>query len=263
MDPTDTGTSTPIQYDAEAIDAIDVDAVAVPSRGTRRDPSALPPPFPPPPFPSLPQHVLVVYNVSKASNVGPLLRTAVAFSASAVAVVGARRLSTFGHQRTARFLPVAHYGDVRSAAQHIRAQGFELVGIEIGEEATELSAFAFSERTAFVPGNEGGGLNAAVRPYIDRLVYIRQSGAGTASLNVATAVGIVLYAFQQWAAFPEQRSAQGKFLVDEHKAVTDARESHRTAAGDRQQLQAEGNAVLSTTQDGSEGGGSSGADDVP
>ena len=175
---------------------------------------ALLPPLPPPPFPSLP-HVfaLLVYNVSKRANVGSLVRSAVAFSCAAVVVVGARRLSLHGNQLTARHVPFFHYPDIRSACAHLRLQGFELVGIEIGEGAQEVSRCAFGARTCLVPGNEGSGLNAAVRPLLDRLVYVRQSGVGTASLNVATATAIVMYALQMQAAYPEQRTEGHKFHV--------------------------------------------------
>ena len=108
---------------------------------------------------------------------------------------------------------------MRTAAAHIKAQGFELIGIEIGEGAEEVSSATFSPRVCFVPGNEGTGLNEVVRGYVDRLVYVRQSGVGTASLNVATATGIVLYRFQQWAQFPEAEREGGKFIVDDSRAV--------------------------------------------
>ena len=160
---------------------------------TSAPPAPLPPPVPPPLFPSLPQFVLLIYNVSKRSNVGPLVRSAVAFSCSAVVIVGARRLSLHGNQLTARHVPFLHYPDIRTAAAHLKGQGFELVGVEIGEGAEEVSRCAFTAtRTCLIPGNEGTGLNAVVRPLLDRLVYVRQSGVGTASLNVATCTAIVM-----------------------------------------------------------------------
>ena len=185
----------------------------------RREAAPLPAPFPPPPFPSCPQFVLLVYNISKASNIGPLVRTAVAFSCSAVAVVGARKLSTHGNQLTARFLPFVHYSDIRTAVQHIRGQGYELVGVEIEQGAEEVSAAAFGQRVCFVAGNEGTGLNELVRGLLDRCVYVRQSGVGTASLNVAMAMGIVLYRFQHVAGYPEAKREGGKFIVDDSRAV--------------------------------------------
>ena len=157
--------------------------------------------------------MLLVYNVSKRANVGSLVRSAVAFSCAAVVVVGARRLSLHGNQLSARHVPFFHYADIRSACGHLRSQGYELVGIEIGEGAQEVSGCTFGARTCLVPGNEGTGLNAAVRPLLDRLVYVRQSGAGTASLNVATATAIVMYALQMQAGYPEQRTEGHKFHV--------------------------------------------------
>ena len=195
----------------------------------RHGPHPLPPPIPPPPFPSLPQHILLIYNVSKSSNIGPLIRTAVAFSCSAVVVVGARKLLTHGNKHTNRFATFRHYERLHDAVTHLKAQHFALVGLELSHDAVELSTQPppFSPRTCFVPGNEGSGLSAHLLPHLDRLVYIRQSGHGTASLNVSTATGIVLYAFQQWAQYPEQgreedergEAGLAKYRVDDEKAV--------------------------------------------
>ena len=201
---------------------------STPSR--RHGPHPLPPPIPPPPFPDLPQHILLIYNVSKSSNIGPLIRTAVAFSCSAIVVVGARKLLTHGNKHTNRFVTFRHYERLSDAVTHLRAQQFTLIGLELSANAVELSTQPppFTQRTCFIPGNEGSGLSAHILPHLDRLVYIRQSGVGTASLNVSTATGIVLYGFQQWAQYPEQgrvEDEQGeaglaKYRVDEEKAVS-------------------------------------------
>ena len=204
--------------------------------------------------------MLLVYNVSKSSNVGPLIRSAVAFGCSAVVVVGGRRLSLHGNQLTARFLPFFHYPDIRTACAHIKAQGFELLGIEIGEGAEEVSQCRFPTRCCLIPGNEGSGLNETVRPLIDRLVYIRQSGAGTASLNVASASAIVMYSFQQSAHFPEQEREGGKFHVDAEKA---------TQGGQRGTFRAPRTATTAAAAGGGggggggRGGGETGGDDSP
>ena len=210
-------------------DATDAAAPPATAPSRRHGPHPLPEPVPPPPFPGRPQHVLLIYNVSKASNIGPLIRTAVAFSCSAVLVVGARKLLTHGNKHTNRFVAFRHYEPLSEAGAHPRAQHFSLVGLELSHDAVELSAQPppFAARTCFVPGNEGSGLSSHVLPHLDRLVYIRQSGHGTASLNVSTAAAIVLYAFQQWAGYPEQareEDAQGeaglaKYRVEEEKAV--------------------------------------------
>ena len=205
------------------------DAAATTTPSRRHAPQPLPPPIPPPSFRELPQHILLIYNVSKSSNIGPLIRTAVAFSCSAIVVVGARKLLTHGNKHTNRFATFRHYERLSDAITHLRAQHFVLVGLELSHDAVELSVQPppFAQRTCFVPGNEGSGLSAHILPHIDRLVYIRQSGHGTASLNVSTATGIVLYAFQMWAQYPEQSREEdkdgeaglAKYRVEEEKAV--------------------------------------------
>jgi hypothetical protein len=70
--------------------------------------------------------------------------------------------------------------------------------------------------TCFLPGNEGSGLSDAQKAACDQLVYVRQCGNGTASLNVAAATAIVLHHFAEWARMPERPRESGadKFLVE-------------------------------------------------
>ena len=151
-------------------------------------------------------------------------------SCSAIVVVGARKLLTHGNKHTNRFATFRHYERLTEAVTHLKAQHFTLVGLELSADATELSTTnppPFTPRTCFIPGNEGSGLSPTLLPHLDRLLYIRQSGCGTASLNVSVATGIVLYGFQQWAGYPEQGREGGeggeaglaKYRVDDEKAV--------------------------------------------
>ena len=110
----------------------------------------------------------------------------------------------------------------------------EIVGIEIDDTAEPVDAEAFHGPTAFLVGNEvastfncekewcsvagrlfvqGTGLNATQREVCDRLMYIPQFGAGTASLNVAVASSIVLHRFASWAKYRERSREGGKFDV--------------------------------------------------
>ena len=108
------------------------------------------------------------------------------------------------------------------------------MGIEIDDTAEPVDAEAFHGPTAFIVGNEvrcttkvcetvalsrgclfvqGTGLSVTQREVCDRLMYIPQFGAGTASLNVAVASSIVLHRFASWAKYRERSREGGKFEV--------------------------------------------------
>jgi tRNA G18 (ribose-2'-O)-methylase SpoU len=49
-------------------------------------------------YPGYPEVRVLVYNVAKKANVGTIVRTAVAFGATQIIVVGNRKINTMGNQ---------------------------------------------------------------------------------------------------------------------------------------------------------------------
>lgn len=133
-----------------------------------------------------------------------------------------RKLNTLGNQATNRFISWRHFEKWPECLAWVRSSGFKLVGIEIGERAKNIATRPFGEKTIFILGNEGQGLNQETIDACDEIVYIPQYGRGTASLNVATAASIVLHHFAEWAKYPSHAPITGfKFDVDESKARPD------------------------------------------
>lgn len=173
-------------------------------------------------FPGRPECRVLVYNLSKKGNFGTLVRTAVAFGATQIIVVGNRKINTLGQQATARFIGWKFFDAFAPAVQWIKKEGWKLVGIEIGERAVSVTTRPFADKTVFVLGNEGAGLDQKTLDACDSIVYIPQYGRGTASLNVATAAAIVLHHFAEWAQYPAHTAVEGaKFVVDESKIRKD------------------------------------------
>ena len=61
-------------------------------------------------------------------------------------------------------------------------------------------------------GNEGEGLSGEQIKVCDRLVYIKQFGAG-ASLNVNVAAGIAFHHFSLWSGLQEGKIEAHKFKI--------------------------------------------------
>lgn len=123
-----------------------------------------------------------VEGVSKAVNLGNLLRSAHAFGASFVFTIGA----------DARTLQMQ--ADTSKASTHLPNQAelpkeCSLVGVEILDEAQVLPSFPHPLRAAYVLGPERGALSPELAARCQHLVRI----PAAFSLNLATAGAIVMY----------------------------------------------------------------------
>lgn len=130
-----------------------------------------------------------VEGISKAVNLGNLLRSAHAFGASFVFTIGADEKALEMRSDTSKagiHLPLYHW---RSLAELELPKGCCLVGVEILDEATDLPSFPHPVRAAYVLGPERGALTPELTARCQHLVRIPSAF----SLNVATAGAIVMY----------------------------------------------------------------------
>lgn len=168
-----------------------------------------------------PKLFILSFNISKKTNVGNLVRSAVAFGAHELIVVGTRaarnvtglhstayfagdtKIGYFGDKGTKRYLYVRHFPTLTAAKEWMTSSGITVCGIEIGGESVDVVSKPFKGSTAFVLGNEGSGMSDAAKAICDHFVYIKHFGQGTASLNVTVAGSIVLHHFAEWAGYAE------------------------------------------------------------
>jgi len=212
-------------------------------------------------YPGYPECRVLIYNVAKKGNIGTIVRTAVAFGATQLIVVGNRKINTLGNQMTNRFISWKFFDKWAACRAWIREQGFSLVGVEIAPRAKSVTSRPFTAKTVFMLGNEGSGISPQCMDECDELVYIPQFGRGTASLNVATAAAVVLHEFAQFAQYPDHAPVQGhKFVVDESLARVDA---GKLLAKQEQQQQQAGPAASAAAADveGDEDAGDDTGDD--
>ena len=130
-----------------------------------------------------------VEGISKAVNLGNLLRSAHAFGASFVFTIGADAGAFASRSDTSKasvHLPVYHW---RSLKELKLPKGCSLVGVELLDEAHDLPSFPHPLRAAYVLGPERGALTPELAARCQHLVRIPTAF----SLNVATAGAIVMY----------------------------------------------------------------------
>lgn len=129
-------------------------------------------------------------GISKAMNVGSLMRTAHAFGASFLFTVAAAYARGQGRNSDTSdaegHVPLYAFPNVGSL---VLPRGCALVGVEIAEEAIELPSFHHPRSAAYVFGPERGSLSLEMTARCDYLVRIPTQF----SLNVGIAGAIVMY----------------------------------------------------------------------
>ncbi|MFT4727084.1 MAG: 23S rRNA (guanosine2251-2'-O)-methyltransferase [Granulosicoccus sp.] len=138
--------------------------------------------------------VLLIFNIKSNTNIGQLIRTANAFGAEEICIIGRKKFSTYGNQRTASTTKFRRVYQIDEAITQYKNLNYDFVGIEITDESVSINEKDFENNTVFILGNEGTGIHEHILTKCDYCVYIPQFGSG-ASINVNTACGIVFNVF--------------------------------------------------------------------
>ncbi len=142
-----------------------------------------------------PFHV-AIENWAHDLNIGSVVRTANAFNATAVHVVGRRRWNRRGAMVTDRYLHVLHHPDVAGLVAWARADGRRLpiLGVDNVPGAAPLERYDLPHRCVLLLGQEGTGLTAPAADACDAVLAIAQFGS-TRSLNAGAAAAIAMHAW--------------------------------------------------------------------
>jgi tRNA G18 (ribose-2'-O)-methylase SpoU len=148
-----------------------------------------------------PFHV-AIENFGHDLNIGTVVRTANAFLAAEVHIVGRRRWNRRGAMVTDRYQHLRHHPDAAALLDHATQQGLELVAVDNGPGAVALETVRLPLQCVLLFGQEGPGLSPAARAAAGLTVSIAQFGS-TRSLNAGVAAGIAMHAWiRQHADIP-------------------------------------------------------------
>ncbi|MGB3441794.1 MAG: RNA methyltransferase [Actinophytocola sp.] len=137
---------------------------------------------------------VAIENFQHDHNIGTVVRTANAFAASAVHIVGRRRWNRRGAMVTDRYQHVHHHPDMASLLDYATADGLAIVAIDNTPGAARLETVSLPKRCVLVFGQEGPGLTEDARKQATQVVSIAQFGS-TRSINAGVAAGIVMHAW--------------------------------------------------------------------
>jgi len=152
---------------------------------------------------------VAIENWEHDFNIGSVVRTANAFQAAEVHIVGKRRWNRRGAMVTDRYQHVRHHDDVDSLVQWASEADLPLVGIDNLPGSVPLETYRLPQACVLVFGQEGPGLSEAARTASVDTVSIAQYGS-TRSINAGAAAAIAMHAWiRQHAELPPGAVASG------------------------------------------------------
>jgi len=137
---------------------------------------------------------VAIENWQHDFNIGTIVRTANAFLAAEVHIVGNRRWNRRGAMVTDRYQHVRHHPTVADLAAYLHGLDVSLIGIDNLPGSLHLETMTVPRRVCFLFGQEGPGLSEAAREACDGTFSIAQFGS-TRSINASAAAAIAMHAW--------------------------------------------------------------------
>ena len=143
---------------------------------------------------------VAIENFQHDHNIGTVVRTANAFAARAVHIVGRRRWNRRGAMVTDRYQHVRHHEDVAAFAAWADAASLPIIAIDNLPGAVPVDRADLPQRCVLLFGQEGPGLSQEALAAASASIEITQYGS-TRSINASAAAAVVMYEWcRRWAA---------------------------------------------------------------
>ncbi len=135
---------------------------------------------------------VAIENWQHDFNIGTIVRSANAFLAAEVHIVGRRRWNRRGAMVTDRYQHVHHHKSVADLATYLHSIDVQLLGIDNLPGSLHLETMTVPRKVCFLFGQEGPGLSEAARAACDGTFSIAQFGS-TRSINASAAAAIAMH----------------------------------------------------------------------
>ena len=146
---------------------------------------------------------VAIENFQHDFNIGSVVRTANAFNAEGVHVIGRRRWNRRGAMVTDRYLHVHHHDDIADFVTWAGRDDLPVLGIDNLPGAVPLETFALPARCVLLLGQEGPGLSPAAHEHCQAVLSIAQFGS-TRSINAGAAAAIAMHAWIRRHVFDQE-----------------------------------------------------------
>ncbi|MFE3798567.1 RNA methyltransferase [Nocardia tengchongensis] len=138
-----------------------------------------------------PLHV-AIENFGHDANIGTVVRTANAFAAAAVHIVGRKRWNRRGAMVTDRYQHIHHHTDTGELLRFAAAEDLSVVAVDNVPGAVPLETATLPRNCLLLFGQEGPGVTEAAKAGALLTVSIAQFGS-TRSINAGVAAGIAMH----------------------------------------------------------------------
>ena len=138
---------------------------------------------------------IAIENWQHDLNIGSIVRTANAFNAAAVHIVGKRDWNKRGAMVTDRYLKVIHHSTISDFSDWCKEHSIPIIGIDNVPTAKHLESAQLPEECVLLFGQEGAGMSEEAIAVCEVLYAIEQYGS-TRSMNASAAGAIAMY---HWA----------------------------------------------------------------
>ena len=150
---------------------------------------------------------VAIENWQHDLNIGSIVRTANAFLAAEVHIIGNRRWNRRGAMVTDRYQHVRHHPTVEDFVEWARNCGLgadggplPIVGIDNVEGCQKIEQYSMPEACVFLFGQEGPGLSEAALGASEVFLEISQFGS-TRSINASAAAAITMHCWIEQHVF--------------------------------------------------------------
>jgi tRNA G18 (ribose-2'-O)-methylase SpoU len=135
---------------------------------------------------------VAIENWQHDMNIGSIVRTANAFAAETVHIIGRRRWNKRGAMVTDRYQHILHHATVEEFVQWARVKELPIIAIDNVPGSVPIESFPLPAACILLFGQEGPGLSAAAVEAADSVVEITQYGS-TRSLNASAAAAVAMH----------------------------------------------------------------------
>ena len=143
---------------------------------------------------------VAVENWQHDFNIGSVVRTANAFQAREVHIVGRRRWNRRGAMVTDRYQHVRHHPDLESFAAWATTEALPVVGVDNLPGSQPLEQTRLPRACVLLFGQEGPGLSEAARAQLTLVVSVAQFGS-TRSINAGAAAAVAMHTWVRQHVF--------------------------------------------------------------
>jgi tRNA G18 (ribose-2'-O)-methylase SpoU len=138
-----------------------------------------------------PFHV-AIENWQHDMNIGSIVRSANAFGADTVHIIGRKRWNKRGAMVTDRYQHVLHHPDVAAFVAWTAHENLPIIAIDNVPGSVIIETFRLPERCVLLFGQEGPGLSPEAIAAADAVVEISQYGS-TRSINASAAAAVAMH----------------------------------------------------------------------